>query len=127
MEQIINQIQLDTLKVKNIIFVLLILIVFDITTGIINAVLNKEVDSTKMKNGITGKVYEIGICAICLLFDKLFNIDVICRGACLFYIAQEFASILENTGTKISYPDFLKGILKKLNNNKGENNNEHNN
>lgn len=124
MEQLLKEINLEALQLKYILILLGVLVVVDVITGIINAILSKEVDSSKMKQGIVGKLYELSIVALGLLLDKVFNVKVICMTMSIFYIAQEGLSILENTGKYISYPIIIKSIFIKLSeySNKGDKN-----
>ena len=116
MEQLLEQINLEALELKGILTLLGVLIVVDVITGVINAILSKELDSSKMKQGIVGKIYEGGIVGLSMLLDRVFNIKLhaITITISIFYIAQEGLSILENTGKYISYPQFIKDIFSKL-------------
>lgn len=116
MEQLLEQINLEALELKRILTLLGILIIVDVITGIINAVLSKELDSSKMKQGIVGKIYEGGIVGLSMLLDRVFNLNnhIITITIAIFYIAQEGLSILENTCKYISYPQVIKNIFIKL-------------
>lgn len=124
MEQLLNEINLEALQLKHVLILLGVLIVVDVITGIMNAVLSKEVDSSKMKKGIVGKLYELSIVGLGLLLDKVFNVKVIGMTMSIFYIAHEGLSILENTGKYVSYPAIIKNVFIKLNeySNKGDKN-----
>lgn len=116
LDKIFENIKMESLEVKPVIIILLIFIGIDIFTGIINAILKKELNSTKMKKGITGKIYEILIVILTIVLKYFLNIsDVIVVTTAFFYIAQEGLSILENTSDYISYPVFIKDLFSKLN------------
>lgn len=116
MEQLLEQINLEALELKGILILLGVLIIADVITGILNAILSKELDSSKMKQGIVGKLYEIGIVGLSMLLDRVFNLNnhIITITISIFYIAQEGFSILENTGKYISYPQIIKDLFVKL-------------
>lgn len=117
---ILNQINIEVLSIRKVLLLLGVLIVVDVVTGVLNAILSKEVESTRMKQGAVGKVYEMAIVSIAILLDRVFMTKyVIGISTTIFYIVQEGLSILENTGKYISYPEFIKNIFIKLNN-KGE-------
>lgn len=116
MEQLLQEVSIQSANLKQLIFLTTILIVIDVITGIINAILNKELNSTEMKRGIVGKVYELLIICITILIDKILPIKQIHLPfiICIFYIAQEGLSIIENTGKYISYPQIIKDLFIKL-------------
>lgn len=77
-------------------------IVFDVISGFIQAVANKQVDSTKMKQGLWHKCgFLLAICfgilcELAMLYADLgFTIPIL-NAVCMFVIATELVSILEN-------------------------------
>ena len=116
MEEILNQITTTAANQHTLFLLLVVFILIDIVTGLLNAIMVKDVNSTKMKSGIIGKVYELSIVAIGMLLDKVFETELIASGLTIFYIAQEGLSILENTGNYISYPKVIKEVFEKLKN-----------
>lgn len=124
--EILKEMSNSMLSLKQLIFATTVLIIADVITGIINAVLNKELSSTKMRVGIVGKFYEMVIITLTILIDSILPIKELHLPivVCIFYIAQEGLSIIENTGKYISYPQIVKDLFVKLQdlskNNKGE-------
>lgn len=124
--EILKEMSNSMLSLKQLIFATTVLIIVDVITGIINAVLNKELSSNKMRVGIVGKFYEMIIITLTILIDSILPIKELHLPivVCIFYIAQEGLSIIENTGKYISYPQIVKDLFVKLQdlskNNKGE-------
>ena len=74
----------------------LIFSMFDILFGYIQAVINKNIDSQKMRNGLLHKVALMMIMILGFVFDLTFNFKIASRAICLFIIFMEINSILEN-------------------------------
>lgn len=104
----------DIGSLKLFIIVFSVLCLLDMITGILNAILAKEVESHKLKAGLVGKIYEYCIIAVAYLLGKLFSLDQICIATIIFYIAQEGISILENTSKHIKYPKVILEVLKRI-------------
>lgn len=120
MESLIKNIDVMSVEIQYLIIGLFFLMVIDIATGVANAIMEKNVMSSKMKKGIVGKIYELSIVAMGLLLDALFKLHFIANSVCIFYMVQEGLSILENTGKYISFPKIIKNVLEQLK--EGENN-----
>lgn len=104
----------DLGSIKLFIIVFSVLCLLDMITGILNAILAKELESHKLKTGLVGKIYEYCVIAVAYLLGKLFQLDQICIVTLVFYISQEGISILENTSKHIKYPKVILEVLKKL-------------
>lgn len=95
----------------------LTLMVLDIITGYYNAWKNKEISSSKMRNGLGKKIAEIVYIIIGILFSKAFNIKAIDYFISIYVIYMELISIAENCkklGVKMP-----EKIEEKLNNSNG--------
>lgn len=68
----------------------------DILFGYIQAVINKNIDSQKMRNGLLHKVALMMIMILGFVFDLTFNLKIASKSICLFIIFMEINSILEN-------------------------------
>lgn len=113
--RMINDIAIpDMGSLRMFVIVFSVLCLLDIITGLLNAVLAKEVESHKLKTGLVGKIYEYCVIAVAFLLGKLFSLDQICIATLVFYIAQEGISILENTAKHIKYPKVILEVLKKI-------------
>ena len=68
----------------------------DILTGFIQAVINKDVDSQIMRNGLLHKVLIIIIVLLSFVSDLSFNLSFVSKIVCGYVILMETTSILEN-------------------------------
>lgn len=74
----------------------LIFMVADIITGFMQAVINKDVDSQKMREGIMRKGLLILVIILSFVAQYAFNIPQVSKVVCLYIIFMEVISILEN-------------------------------
>ena len=121
--EILNQIKDAAIKsdfdIHFFMFILFCLAVIDVASGVINAWIEGNISSKKMKIGLLGKLYEVIIVVISAILDYILDMNVITKGTIIFYSIQEILSILENTARYISYPKFIKDALEVLNKHKG--------
>ena len=68
----------------------------DVATGFIQALINKNVDSQKMRNGLWHKVLLLIIVILGFVVSFAFNIHIISRAICIFVVVMETVSIAEN-------------------------------
>ena len=90
---------LNTLNFSNIIWQILTPIIFslaDILTGFIQAVINKNVDSSLMRNGLLHKILIIIVVFLGFIIDATFSINIVAKIICSYIIIMELTSILEN-------------------------------
>lgn len=103
------------LEFKNIIWQIvtpLIFSLFDIITGYVQAFINKNVDSKKMREGLLHKFLLLTIIFIGFIIQFAFGIKHISVGICLYICLMELTSILENlkkAGIELKITNFLKG------------------
>ena len=93
-EQIIN-----SLNFTNIFWqggATLIFMIGDIISGIVQAIINKNLDSQKMREGILRKMLLILVVILSFIFQYAFNIPAISKIVCIYIIVMEVISILEN-------------------------------
>lgn len=91
----------------------------DILVGFIGAVIQHNISSTKMREGILHKILMLILIFLCLIIEiaashmfKLpYNIPT-CEVICGYIVTMELASIIENISTV--YPEFAKSGLAKL-------------
>lgn len=74
----------------------LIFMVADIITGFMQAIINKDVDSQKMREGIMRKGLLILVIILSFVAQYAFNIPAVSKVVCLYIIFMEVISILEN-------------------------------
>lgn len=68
----------------------------DIITGFIQAVINNDVDSTKMRTGLLHKILLILILFLSILLDITFNLSFCSKSVSIYIIVMEILSICEN-------------------------------
>ena len=114
---------LDNLKFSHEYWVLLlplVLMVFDIITGYYSAWKNKQVSSSKMRDGLGKKLAEIVYIIIGILISKAFSIEALRYFISIYVVYMEIISITENCNELgVKMPDKLK---EKLNNTNGGDN-----
>lgn len=74
----------------------LIFSISDIITGYIQALINKNVDSQKMRVGLLHKVLILIIIVLSFTMQFAFNIQYIASFVCIYVTLMEIVSILEN-------------------------------
>lgn len=91
----------------------------DILVGFIGAVIQHNISSTKMREGILHKILMLILIFLCLtieiaashMFKLPYDIPT-CEVICGYVVVMELASIIENIST--AYPEFAKSGLAKL-------------
>lgn len=68
----------------------------DIITGYLQAVINKNVDSQKMRVGLLHKCLIILVIILSFVIEIAFNIGYISKVVCIYVFLMETVSILEN-------------------------------
>ena len=115
--------------IDNAFSLLAVLIIVDIITGLLYAIVSKTLSSKKMKEGAIHKVIIVIMVMIFVMIDKVY-IDIageplkvgefiICsRILCIaYYCIEEFISILENVANcGVPVPKWLVGILGQVSN-----------
>ena len=74
----------------------LIFSISDIITGYIQALINKNIDSQKMRVGLLHKVLILIIIVLSFTIQFAFNIKYIASFVCIYVTLMEIVSILEN-------------------------------
>lgn len=90
---------IQSLSFSSILWQILAPILFslgDIITGFIQAVINNDVDSTKMRTGLLHKILLILILFLSILLDITFNLSFCCKSVSIYIIVMEILSICEN-------------------------------
>lgn len=94
------------------VFTPLIFSIADILTGFIQAIINHDVDSQKMRNGLWHKALLLIIILLGFITSFAFNLPFISRSICIFIVIMETVSIAENlkkAGINLGY---LTSVLK---------------
>lgn len=96
---------------------LLIFIVLDYFTGVINAILQKDLNSEIGFKGIAKKILIIFLVGVANIIDTMVlkNGEVVRDVVIFFYLANEGISILENAGKiGLPIPEKLRDVLEQL-------------
>lgn len=113
----IENIVMTDFEIENYIwFILLPLIleILDVITGYLNAWINDDIQSKKMREGLGKKVGELVYCSVALLINILFNIPSISYFITGYICFMEIMSLAENCD-KLGVP--MPNVLKKKVNN----------
>lgn len=74
----------------------LIFIVSDIVTGVISALIQKNLDSQKMREGLLRKSLLLIIIVLGFIIEYAFKMPYVSKVICIYIIVMETISILEN-------------------------------
>ena len=95
--------------------VLVAIIAVDYITGVVIAILNKELSSEVGFKGLCKKMMIFALVYLAVLVDKSTGTDFIRTLVIMFYTANEGISVLENAGKLgVPYPEKLKEVLVQL-------------
>lgn len=100
-----------------LIIALVAVVVIDYITGVMSAAFRRTISSAEGFKGLLKKVAIFALVALASLLDKLVpsTNEAVRASVCIFYIANEGISILENVGEMgVPLPKILKEILSKL-------------
>lgn len=90
---------IKNLNFSNIMWQILTPLIFslaDIITGYIQAIINKNLDSQKMRTGLLHKVLIVIIIILSFIIHYAFSIKYISSVVCIYVVIMEIISILEN-------------------------------
>lgn len=93
-EQIINSLNFTTIFWQG--GATLLFMVGDIVSGLIQAVINKNLDSQKMREGLLRKSLLILVVILSFVAQYAFNIPEVSKIVCIYIIVMEIISIMEN-------------------------------
>ena len=94
--------------------VFLVFVVLDIITGIIKALINKDLKSCIFREGILKKALEIILIVVRFACDWAFNVSIVGMGVLICQLVMEAYSILENIGEYVPIPEKLKEFLEEV-------------
>lgn len=97
-----------------------VFIALDVITGVLRAVVEHELSSTKMKEGLFRKALEIILVIFGVFLDFLLEVNYVANAATVALVAMEGVSILENIGQYIPLPDILKKTIAGLSDRESE-------
>lgn len=99
-----------------LIYVLTIVIMLDVITGVIRAVIDHDLKSCKFKEGILKKLYDYILCLIGACLDYVLKVDYAFDMCIYAMIAMEIYSCIENLRNYIPVPDGIQKLLQTLDN-----------
>ena len=95
--------------------VLVALSVIDFITGILGAIVERQLDSTICFKGILKKIYIFVLVALGHMLDNALSANIVMSTIIFFYIANEGISIIENSAKSgLPVPQKLVDVLKQL-------------
>lgn len=74
----------------------LLFMIADIVSGFVQAIINKNLDSQVMREGILRKILLVIVIILSFIAQYAFNIPIISKIVCIYLIIMEVISILEN-------------------------------
>lgn len=74
----------------------IIFIICDIIAGVLQALINHNMDSQKMREGLIHKALIIMILILSFVIQNTFNLSIIPKFVCTYIIVMEIISIFEN-------------------------------
>lgn len=74
----------------------LVFILADIITGFVQAVINNDVDTTKMRTGLLHKVLLLLLLGLGFVLDSTFGFNFCMKSIAIYIIIMELLSIFEN-------------------------------
>lgn len=91
-----------------------IAILLDIITGIIKAIMEHDLQSSKFKQGLLKKAYDYILVVIALCLDYMLKVDYVSQTSLYCLIAMEFYSCIENLREYVPIPNALEKALNVL-------------
>lgn len=86
----------------------------DILTGLIQAIINDDVQSKKMREGLLHKTLIIIVLLLSVVASQTFSIDIVSKFVSIYIIIMETISIFENLKKAgINFDSLLKLFIKK--------------
>lgn len=102
--------------------VLMIVMLLDIVTGTLGALIKKDFKSTVFREGLFKKLLEIVLVVVGYLMDYTLSVNYIGTACMVMVIGMELYSIvIENMSEYIELPDWLKQLINQLRNGEKEN------
>lgn len=94
---------------------LVALMVIDYITGVINAIIEKKLNSEVGFKGISKKMFILLLIGMAVLLDHAVGSEIVRSFTIFFYISNEGISVLENaTKLGVPFPEKLKEVLEQL-------------
>lgn len=112
MMELLNTVLTDS--TKTLFIILVIILVLEMASGVLAAIKNKELDSTKFREGLLSKSGYFIQVGLVLLVSMMVNMPYLLYADLIWIACSEGVSVLENLSKMgVPFPTFLKNILEK--------------
>lgn len=100
---------------SKLLLLLIAFVIVDYVTGIMAAYVKKRLSSRVCFKGIAQKVFIFALVSIAHVVDTILGTNMIKDVTILFYLVNEFISIMENaTRMGVPIPDMLKKVIEAI-------------
>ena len=110
--ELINNVLTDQTKILSVIVV--VILILEMLSGVLAAIKNKELDSTKFREGLLSKSGYFVQIALVFLVSIMISMPYLLYADLLWIACSEGVSVLENLSRMgVPIPDFVKNVLGK--------------
>lgn len=110
--ELINSVLTDQTKILSIIVV--VILILEMLSGVLAAIKNKELDSTKFREGLLSKSGYFVQIALVFLVSIMISMPYLLYADLLWIACSEGVSVLENLSRMgVPIPEFVKNVLGK--------------
>ena len=110
--ELINNVLTDQTKILSIIVV--VILILEMLSGVLAAIKNKELDSTKFREGLLSKSGYFVQIALVFLVSIMISMPYLLYADLLWIACSEGVSVLENLSRMgVPIPEFVKNVLGK--------------
>lgn len=112
MIDLLNNVLTDS--TKTLFIIVIIILALEMLSGVMKAIKNKELNSTKFREGLLSKSGYFVQIGLVLLVSMMINMPYLMCADLIWIACSEGVSVLENLeGMGVPFPEFLKSILEK--------------
>ena len=112
MTELLQEVLTDQTKILFVIVVVILLL--EMLSGVLKAIKNKNLNSTKFREGLLSKSGYFLQIALCLLVSIIIKMPYLLYADLIWISMSEGVSVLENIEQMgVPYPEFLRQILEK--------------
>lgn len=112
MMELLNNILTENVKIAFI--VVIIILAMEMLSGVMKAIKNKNLDSTKFREGLISKSGYFILIGLVLMISMFIQMPYFLYSILIWVACSESISVLENlTELNVPFPSFLKEVLEK--------------